>query len=284
MSNNITVMDSHQHFWKYDPVEYAWISEEMQVLRRDFLPEDLKAIFDQEGVDSCIAVQAAQTEAETDFLLGLAQQHAFIQGVVGWVDLRSPEVEARLAHYAQFKKLSGFRHIVQGEPDPLFMVGAEFKRGIALLEKYEFTYDILVFPTQLDAALELVKAFPSQPFVIDHLAKPYIKAGHIEAWALLMKRIAQQENVLCKISGMVTEADWSSWSYETLAPYIEAVFEAFGADRVMYGSDWPVCLLGGEYKVVKGVLDTYVSKLSAAEQAKIWGQNARTFYGTTSHV
>lgn len=272
------VIDAHQHFWKFDPVRDSWIDDNMKILQRDFLPPELKTVFAENGVDGCIAVQADQSEAETQFLLERAALFDFIRGVVGWVDLRAENIADRLAYFRQFSKIKGFRHIVQGEADVNFMLRPAFKRGIAQLEKFGFTYDILIFPHQMGAALELVRAFPNQKFVIDHLAKPYIKDGFFDSWAVLLRELGRCDNVWCKVSGLVTEADWAHWQYEQFVPYLDRVFEAFGSDRLMYGSDWPVCLLGGSYGRVKGVLGQYLEPFSKQEKDKIWGENARVFY------
>lgn len=272
-------IDSHQHFWQFDPVRDAWIDDSMSVLRRDFLPEDLRPILHDNGVEGCIAVQADQSETETEFLLDLAAQHDLIRGVVGWVDLRAANLEERLEHFAQFSRLRGFRHIVQGEADVNFMLRPDFQRGIALLAQYGFTYDVLVFPHQMGAALELVRRFPHQTFILDHLGKPYIKDGFREGWATLLRELGRCENVTCKVSGLVTEADWRHWQYTDFVPYLDQVFETFGADRLMFGSDWPVCLLGGDYGQVKGILTRYLEPFSADDRDRLWGGNAARVYG-----
>lgn len=272
------VIDSHQHFWKYDPVRHDWINDEMAILKRDFLPPDLSKIYEAAGVDGCVAVQADQSEAETNFLLELAAQYSFIKGVVGWVDLCAENLAERLLHFSEFPKLKGFRHVVQSEPDPNFMLGKEFQRGIAQLHAHNFTYDILIFPTQLPAAIETVKNFPDQRFVIDHIAKPYIKAGKIKEWTAHMEKIASFPNVMCKLSGMVTEADWLNWKKADFVPYLEVVSQSFSADRLMFGSDWPVCLLGGAYQEIKDILGDYLQGFNEADQAAIWGGNATHFY------
>lgn len=272
------VIDAHQHFWYFNPVRDAWINDEMKVLRKDFLPDELTQLYANNGIDGCIAVQADQSESETNFLLGLAEQYDFIKGVVGWVDLQSDALEERLQYFSTQTKLKGFRHIVQGESDPNFLLRPAFRNGIARLHTYHFTYDILVFPHQLGAILELVRHFPEQKFVIDHLAKPYIKDQFYDGWANQMKAIAQFPNVWCKVSGMVTEADWKNWQYADFVPYLDLVFESFGTDKLLFGSDWPVSLLGGSYTSVKGILEQYLEDFSAADQAKVWGQNAIHFY------
>ncbi len=269
------MLDTHVHFWQFDPVRDAWIDDSMKVLQRDFLPTDLLPELIANGISGCVAVQADQSKAETHFLLQLSENQDFVKKVVGWVDLRSPDVSQRLAYFSQFEKLAGFRHVVQGEADVNFLLRKDFCRGLAALEPHGFTYDILVFPHQLGAVLEFVQLFPRQKFVIDHLAKPYIKDGYFDGWAALMREIAKHENVYCKVSGMVTEADWQGWKYEDFVPYLDLVTEAFGAQRLMFGSDWPVCLLGGSYTDVTGVVRRY---FSGAELAAVMGENGLRFY------
>ncbi|PKQ43849.1 amidohydrolase family protein [Confluentibacter flavum] len=272
------IIDSHQHFWHYEPVKHAWIDDDMAAIRKDFMPSDLEVVYKKHGIDGCVAVQADQTLAETDFLLKVSSEHDFIKGVVGWVDLRNNNIEATLETYAQHKKLKGFRHVVQGEPDHNFLLRPRFLIGISLLKKFNFTYDILIFPHQLGATLEFVKQFPNHKFVIDHIAKPYIKDGFYDGWATLMKDIAKHENVTCKLSGMITEADYKLWTPEQIKPYMELVLEAFGAERLMFGSDWPVCLVAGNYSKVKNLVTDFISKLSSSEQVQIMGINAINFY------
>jgi L-fuconolactonase len=272
------IIDSHQHFWQYEPVKHAWIDDDMFAIRKDFMPEDLKIVYQENGIDGCVAVQADQTLAETDFLLKLASENNFIKGVVGWVDLRSATVNAQLEAYSNHKKLKGFRHVVQGEPDHNFLLRSHFLKGILLLEQYNYTYDLLVFPYQLGATLEFVKQFPNQKFVIDHIAKPYIKDGFYDGWAVLMQEIAKQENVFCKLSGMITEADYKTWTAEQINPYMDLVLESFGSDRIMFGSDWPVCLVAGNYSKVKKLTTNFISKLGIDEQKNIMGASAIKFY------
>ena len=272
------VIDSHQHFWKYEAIKHDWIDDSMSVIRKDFMPSDLKKVYEENEIDGCVAVQADQTLAETDFLLDLASQNNFIKGVVGWADLRAASIHDVLSEYAKHKKLKGFRHVVQGEPDPNFLLRDAFSRGISALDKHNFTYDILVFPHQLGAVLEFVKKFPNQKFVIDHIAKPYIKHGFFDGWATLMLAIGKLPNVHCKLSGMITEADFDTWTPEQITPYMELVLEAFGAEKIMFGSDWPVCLVAGNYNKVKELTSHFISHLSHDEQAAIMGKNAITFY------
>ncbi|WP_111307913.1 amidohydrolase family protein [Confluentibacter sediminis] len=272
------IIDSHQHFWHYEPIKHAWIDDDMAVIRKDFMPSDLERVYKEHGIDGCVAVQADQTLAETDFLLKLASENSFIKGVVGWVDLRSNTIEPILESYNQHEKLKGFRHVVQGEADHNFLIRPNFLIGISLLQRFDFTYDILIFPHQLGAVLEFVKQFPNQRFVIDHIAKPYIKDGFYDGWAVLMKEVAKHENVSCKISGMVTEADYKLWTPEQIHPYMELVLEAFGSKRLMFGSDWPVCLVAGNYSKVKNLVTHFISDLSSNEQNDIMGINAINFY------
>jgi len=272
------IIDSHQHFWNYEPLKHAWIDENMSTIRKDFLPNDLEQVYAENEIDGCVAIQADQTLVETDFLLKLASNNNFIKGVVGWVDLRASNIETVLETYKEQKKLKGFRHVVQGEPDHNFLLRPNFLKGISVLEKYDYTYDILVFPHQLGATLEFVKQFPNQKFVIDHIAKPYIKDGFYEGWATLMKAIAKHENVYCKISGMVTEADYNNWTQLHLQPYMELVLKSFGSKRVLYGSDWPVCLVAGNYAQIKKIVTDFISELSETEQSNIMGHNAIQFY------
>lgn len=271
------VIDAHQHFWKYHPDTHDWISDEMAVIRKDFLPADLAPILKQHGVDGCIAVQADQSEAETDFLVSLAGSNDWIKGVVGWVDLCAENIRERLQYYHQVPVVKGFRHILQAE-DPAFMLHPAFLRGIGALQEYGFTYDILVYPRHLSAAQQLVKQFPNQRFVIDHLAKPDISRGVWEDWAKHMQAISALPNLYCKVSGMVTEANWSSWKKEDLYPYLDIVTEAFGTNRLLYGSDWPVCLLAASYERMMEPVKEYYSNFSAAEQAALFGGNAAAFY------
>lgn len=271
-------IDSHQHFWKFDPVRDAWITDDMEIIQDDFLPDDLKPILQYYGIDGCISVQADQSEAENKFLIDHANQHDFIKGVVGWVDLKAENIEEQLAWYKQFGKLKGFRHVLQGEADRAFMLNPEFKRGISKLKQFGYTYDILIHADQLGYANEFAASFPDQPFVIDHLAKPDIKKKNISGWEKDMKAIAKNANVYCKVSGMVTEADWKNWKTDDFTPYLDVVFEAFGTNRVMYGSDWPVCRVAATYGEMLEIAELYVSKLSADEQARFWGDNAIKFY------
>jgi L-fuconolactonase len=271
-------IDSHQHFWRYDPVRDAWITDAIAPLQRDFLPEHLAGELAGNGMDASIAVQADQSENETMFLLDLAEANNRIVGVVGWIDLLSSRLADRLEHFSHFPKLRGFRHIAQAEPDDRFLARANFVKGVAQLRPFGFTYDILIYPKQLPAAIELVTHFPEQRFVIDHCAKPEIKAGKTEPWATQMRKIAQNQNVFCKVSGLVTEVDWKSGKVDDFKPYLDIVFDAFGPDRLMFGSDWPVCLLAATYRQVRQLIEDYVTGFSQADKKKIFGGNAARFY------
>ncbi len=272
-------IDSHQHFWRYNPQRDGWITDDMAVLKRDFLPQDLIPELRGNQMQGCIAVQADQTEQETMFLLDLASRVPEIMGVVGWVDLRSQDLPKRLEYFSQFEKLRGFRHIVQAERDDRYMLQADFVAGLACLHRFTFTYDILIYPKQLSAAIELVAKLPEQRFVIDHLAKPFIRSRTVSPWEQQMREIATNPHVYCKVSGLVTEADWRCWSEADIRPYLDVVFEAFGPERLMFGSDWPVCLLAGSYKSVKAVVIDYIQDLPTEQQEKVLGLNAVGFYG-----
>jgi L-fuconolactonase len=274
----ILKIDAHQHFWRYDPARHGWIAPEMAMLKRDWLPEHLRPELLRAGIDATVAVQADSSEDETHFLLDLARSNNEIAAVVGWVNLLSASVRDRLEYFSRFEKLKGFRHVAQSEPDDWFLLRDDFLRGVAHLEAFQFTYDILIYPKQLPAAVELVRRFPRQPFVIDHLAKPSIRSLEIEPWAQFMRKIAESDNVFCKLSGLVTEANWTGWSGADFAPYLDTVFEAFGPDRLMFGSDWPVCLLAASYAQVKQLIDNY----AASDRDKIFGRNAGRFYGLTA--
>ncbi len=272
------IIDSHQHFWNFDPVRDSWINGDMKIIQRDFLPAELETIFKANKIGGSVVVQSDQSEDENIFHLKNATENNFIKGVVGWIDLEAEDVEEKLQHYQQFKKLKGFRHVLQGEIQRDFMLRPAFKKGISLLNKYGFTYDILIFPDQLIYTKEFVKAFPDQPFVLDHIAKPGIKEQEISRWRKDIIAFAEAENVYCKISGMVTEADWKNWNQQDFKPYLDVVAEAFGANRIMYGSDWPVCLVAASYARVKGIVDDYFSSYSKSEQDAFFGKTAVEFY------
>lgn len=272
------IIDSHQHFWNYQPARHAWISEEMQPLRRNFLPQDLQPLLETNGVDGCVAVQAEMSETETEFLLASAAAHPFIRGVVGWVDLCADSADEQLAHYAANPLLKGIRHQVQDEVDDHFVLRPDFQRGIGMLSRYGLAYDILIYPRQLPASILLAKRFPEQRFVLDHLGKPAISGGVDPEWLTGIKALAAQPNVCCKLSGMVTETAGFQWKKEDFHPFMDAVLQAFGANRLLFGSDWPVCLLASDYSRVKEVVTSYLQTLSKNERAAVMGENAMKIY------
>lgn len=271
------IIDSHQHFWKYDPMQYDWIADNMEILRQDYLPEPLQSIYESNHIDGCVAVQASSSEDETNALLLHADHHPFIKGVVGWVDLCNPAVDERLRHFSNHPKFKGVRHILQHEPVD-FMERPDFLQGLEALAPLNLTYDILIYPRHLFSAWQMVKKFPNQKFVIDHLAKPSIKSKQFSNWKDLMANFSDCPNVYCKVSGMVTEADWKQWRYPDFVPVLQAVTEIFGPDRLMFGSDWPVCLLAASYKNVLDIIKTFSQEWSDEEKNKLFYKNAVQFY------
>lgn len=271
------MIDAHQHFWKFDPVRDAWITPDMSAIRRDFFPSDLEPLLKQNNFEGCVAVQADQSEKETMFLLSLAEQSPMIRGVVGWIDLRRADLKERLQYFSSFKKLKGFRHIVQAEPKG-FLRDRTFIKGVNLLGEMGYTYDLLIYAHQLEEALAFLHDTRQTKIVIDHLAKPSIRTKEKTHWELNLAAAATFKNVYCKISGMVTEADWKHWKKEDFFPYIDEAFEAFGEDRLMYGSDWPVCLLAADYQRQFEILNEYLSRNSSIEKNKIMRENAIQFY------
>lgn len=271
-------IDAHQHFWHYDPKQLAWIEKGMALLKRDFLPQDLEPILAKNGVDGSVVVQARHDLEETRWLLSLAEEHGFIKGVVGWVNLRSATVDAQLEEFCAHPAFKGVRHVVHDEPDDEFLLGDAFKLGIAALAPRGLTYDILIYPKHLSIATRFVDLFPDQRFVLDHLAKPYIKRDELEPWASELRELALRDNVSVKISGLVTEANWTEWKITEFVKYLDVVLEAFGHSRMMFGSDWPVCLLASEYATMKDIVDVYATWLSDHERARVFGDNAVQFY------
>jgi len=271
-------IDSHQHFWSYNSNEYGWISNDMEILQKDYLPDHLKTELSSTGFDGSVAVQARQSLAETQWLLNLADQHSFIKGVIGWVDLCSPDVEQHLIQFSGNPKLVGIRHVIHDEQDENFMLRKSFMRGIAYLKKFGLTYDILVFPRHLSNTIQLVSQFPEQVFILDHIAKPSIKDKKISPWKEHIEKLARFRNVYCKLSGMVTEANVKNWQQEELIPYLNIVFDAFGTDRLMIGSDWPVCRLAGSYKQIMRVVLDYIISFPEQDKKNILGENAIKAY------
>jgi L-fuconolactonase len=279
-------IDAHQHFWHYRPARDTWIGDNMPVLKRDYLPADLLPELHANEIDATIAVQADQSEAETLFLLEQAEWNPFIAGVVGWVDLCAPDASERLQYFSRFSKLRGFRHVAQSEPDDRFLVRQDFLRGVAMLGQFGWTYDILIYARQLPAAVELVEKLPDQAFVLDHVAKPNMakpkpdgNSRDMNNWVDGIRALAANPRAYCKLSGLITEADWRGWRADDFKPYLDIVFDAFGADRLMFGSDWPVCLLAGTYAQVKGLIENYTRGSSRSDRERLFGGNAAQFYG-----
>jgi len=271
-------IDAHQHFWRYSPAAYEWIDDAMAALRRDFLPHDLKPELERNNFQASVAVQSRQTLEETHWLLDLAECSPWILGVVGWIDLRSPDVRSQLKAFARNPKLVGVRHIVQSEPDDRFLLQPDFLRGVSVLEEFDLTYDILIYTKHLPVAAEFVQRFPHQRFVLDHLAKPPIRNGKIDPWAQGIARLAAFPNVFCKLSGLVTEADWQHWKPEQIIPFLDVAFESFGPDRLMIGSDWPVCLVAASYARTVEVVESHLLQKYPDCKDRVLGGNAQRFW------
>jgi L-fuconolactonase len=271
------LVDTHVHFWKYNKVRDAWITDDMKILQEDYLPHTLATTLKRNGIDACVAVQASQEELETYFLIELAKTHDIIKGVVGWIDLQKDNIEERLQYFSQYPIIKGWRHVVQGEPDG-FLLRPSFQKGIAALQPFNYTYDVLIYHHQLKPALEFVSKFPEQKMVIDHCAKPDIANKKIDEWKRLMQEIAKHPNVYCKLSGLFTEAKWKQWSPAEFYPYLDTVFEAFGTDRLLFGSDWPVILVSGIYVQWKSLLEKYMENFTEDERSNVFGNNAVQFY------
>jgi L-fuconolactonase len=275
----MTIIDTHHHFWKYSAAEYGWINDEMKTIRRDFLPADLKKTLDDAGVSGAISVQARTTVEESDWLLSMAEKHDFLRGVVGWVPLTESDVEKHLERLAQHKKFKGVRHVIQGEPDDNYILRPDFNAGVKKLLKYKLRYDILIFERHLKPSIRFVDQHPNQMFILDHVAKPKIKERVLSPWREDMIELGKRPNVYCKISGMITEADWKKWSSADLAPYLDTALQAFGPKRLLFGSDWPVMLVAGQYKPWVELVKQTIKRYSAAEQEQILAKNAIEAYG-----
>lgn len=271
-------IDAHQHFWKYNPLRDQWINNDMAILQEDFMPEHLGPILEFYGFEGSVVVQSDQSPEENLFQLENAEKHAFIKAVVGWVDLQAKDLPSQLSAYQQYPKLKGFRAMLQSDPDRSLMLRPDFQAGIATLQDFGYTFDILVLPDQLKYAEALAAAFPQQRFVLNHIGKPNIRLRQFEEWSADIKALAAHENVYCKVSGMVTEADLTHWKYEDFKPYIDTIFESFGMERVMYGSDWPVCRLAATFGEVMDILENYTASYTESERALFWGGNALRFY------
>jgi L-fuconolactonase len=267
-------IDAHQHFWRYDPAEYGWIDDSMARLRRNFLPADIKNEMTRAGIDACIAVQVRQSLEETRWLLELADANPFIVGVIGWVDLQADNLRDQLEGFGPGSKLVGIRHIVQAEGDDRFLLRPSFCRGVSVLQDLNLPYDILIYPRYLGVAAEFVSRFKQQRFVVDHLAKPDIRGGELRMWERGIRALAEFPHVFCKVSGLITEADWTCWTPEQLRPYLDVVFDAFGAHRLIAGSDWPVCTVAADYSRTMSVLTHYLSERPESERVAVLGANA----------
>ena len=271
------MIDTHIHFWEYNKIKDAWITDDMKILQKDFLPEDLKPVLQENKVNGVIAVQASQSENENEFLIALSEKSSFIKGIVGWVDLQNKNLENKLLYYSKFPAIKGFRHIVQAE-QPGFFKRESFLKGIELLKKFNFTYDILIYEKQLEETIEFVNKFPGQKFIIDHCAKPDIKNRSIKDWKKGIEEISKNKNVCCKLSGLTTEAHWHSWKETDFYPYLDVAFENFGTERLVFGSDWPVVLISGGYSKWKNLLENYMHDFSTEDKEKVFEKNAIDFY------
>jgi L-fuconolactonase len=271
-------IDAHQHFWKYSAAEYGWIDDSMATLRRDFLPPESVREMASAGLDACVAVQVRQSLEETRWLLALAEDHPQVAGVVGWFDLQSADVWAQLDRFAAHPKLVGVRHIVQSEADDRFLVRPAFCRGIAQLEAFGLPYDLLIYPRHLPVASEFLSQFERQRFVLDHLGKPDIRGGERRIWERDLRRLAAHPNAYAKLSGLVTEAHHERWTPAQIRPYLDIAFDCFGAERLMIGSDWPVCTVAADYARTIAVVTDYVAALSSADRDAVLGGNAQRFW------
>lgn len=272
-------VDAHQHFWQYNDRDYVWMDDRMATLKADHTPEDLYPLLQEAGIDGTVAVQARQMVAETDFLLDLSQRYDWILGVVGWFDFSSDDLEAQVEEQSVDPKLKGARELIHDMPDPEYAVSPQHLKAVALLGRYGLTYDLLLRPEHIEPATRLVDVYPKQPFVIDHIAKPNIARSELSPWRERIREIGRRSNVYCKLSGMVTEAEWGGWKAEDFEPYIEICLETFGPERLMIGSDWPVCTLSGEYSSVMAIVQAYAERLTESERSAILGETCTRFYG-----
>lgn len=271
-------IDAHHHLWRYSREEYGWIDDEMAALRRNFLPEDLRVEMRSASIDGAVTVQARQTMEETRWLLDLADKNQEIYGVVGWAPIADERFPAALEELSTHPMLKGLRHVVQAEPDDNFLLRDDFSRGIGALRGTGLVYDILIYERQLPQAIRFVDQHPEQTFVLDHIAKPRVRDGVLEPWRTQLRELARREHVACKLSGVVTEANWKQWNLESLDPYLDAVVEAFGPERILAGSDWPVCLVACGYAQWFRVLEQYLGGFSQTERDAIFGGNAQRIY------
>ncbi|HEY4785774.1 MAG TPA: amidohydrolase family protein [Bacteroidales bacterium] len=271
-------IDSHQHFWIYKKEEYSWMCGGMETIMKDHMPPQLDEELRKAGFSGSVAVQARQSIEETEWLLKLADRYDIIKGVVGWVDLQSSNLEEQLKKYSKHPRFVGVRHVVQDEPESDFILGKNFLQGIATLKQFDLAYDILIFPRHLTHAIKFVEKFPEQTFILDHIAKPYIRDKKISPWKEDIEQLAAHPNVYCKVSGMVTETYWNGWKPEDFYPYLDVIFKSFGTNRVMIGSDWPVCKLAGNYSQVLSIVIDYMKDFPEKEKARVLGENAIKAY------
>lgn len=271
-------IDSHQHFWKYDPVRDSWITDEMAAIKRDFTPLDIQFVLERNGFGGTVAVQASESDEETNYLVRLSKEYPFIKGVVGWVDLQAADIEHRLESYKDVKVLKGFRHVVEGEEDPDFLIRPAILNGLKALAKFGYTYDLLIRPRHYQATLTCVNQNPELQFVLDHIAKPPIKSREFDEWATFIDALSVFPNVACKVSGLATEADWTGWKLDDFKQYLTHIFARFGTERIMYGSDWPVCLLAASYEESIAIVEDKLGQFTEIERNAFWAGNAIRVY------
>ncbi|MGN0002673.1 MAG: amidohydrolase family protein [Sphingobacterium composti] len=271
-------IDTHQHFWLFDPVRDAWITDDMDVIRRNFLPNDISQTLKDNRIDGVVAVQADQSHQETHFLVELSEVYKMIKGVVGWVDLRSSHLSEYLDEFKKHNIIKGFRHVIEGEPDGEFLIKDDFLRGIEQLTAFDYTYDLLIRPRHYQSTLECVRNNPNQKFMLDHIAKPPIKSQEFEEWGVFIENLSTYPNVYCKVSGLATEADWINWRLDHFSQYLDHVFKCFGKDRICFGSDWPVCLLAASYEENIEIVESKLVYFTEEEKDNFWGLNAVKFY------
>lgn len=271
-------IDTHQHFWQFDPVRDSWITDEMLVIKRDFTPLDIQFVLERNGFAGSVAVQADQSDTETNYLVQLSKSHPFIKGVVGWIDLQAEDIEQQLTSYKELPVIKGFRHIVEGELDPDFLIRPAVLNGLKALAEFGYTYDLLIRPRHYDATLQCVQQNPNLQFVLDHIAKPPIKSREFDEWAAFIDKLAAFSNVVCKVSGLATEADWSRWKLDDFKQYLDHIFLRFGKERIMFGSDWPVCLLAASYEESIAIVEDKLGDFTEKEKKAFWAENAIRVY------
>lgn len=271
-------IDAHQHFWEYNPIKHSWISDEMSSIRKDFSPADLSPILISQHLDGCIAVQADETDQETKYLLDLSDEYEFIKGVVGWSDLKKTSTLENLKSDQRHPKLVGFRCIMQGQPDEMYLKNKVFQENLAVLSTMDYTYDLLIYHYQLPSLIQFVDQLPDNRLILDHLGKPDIKGHEIKEWKENIRILAAHPKIYCKLSGMITEADYMRWTSDDIVPYLDVVGEYFGTDRLCFGSDWPVCLVAGSYEKMMHVVEKWSDQFSSEVKNNIFGNNTERFY------